>query len=236
DPLTEGQDLHCTNIRNEAAYYTCISQIIQQSYPPLPTQSSPFIYFMGDSHCIPPAWQSIKYKNKTRVIHPILSTGTKIWHLREEGKFYPKHDFYSSISQIPSASEVIFCFGEIDCREALLLCVEKGKYDTLESAMDKLIDIYVELLMGLREKYHWKIYVHPVMPVLDITRDIVMQFNEHLSKRLLNIPKLQWCHFVEELLVEIEGEKKLNSKYGKYMYVNICCKKYLESDIHICVC
>ena len=26
-------------------------------------------------------------------------------------------------------SPVILCFGEIDCREALLLCVEKAKYD-----------------------------------------------------------------------------------------------------------
>lgn len=34
-------------------------------------------------------------------------------------------------------------FGEIDCREGLTMAVDKLKYDTLEAAMDVLLDIYL---------------------------------------------------------------------------------------------
>jgi hypothetical protein len=71
----------------------------------------------------------ISLQGEDKIIHPILSTGTKIWHLRDESIFYPKYNFNSAISKIPDGATTIFCFGEIDCREALLLCVEKGKYD-----------------------------------------------------------------------------------------------------------
>ena len=59
----------------------------------------------------------------------MLSTGTKIWHLRDESKFYPKVNFNNAIKVIPSKAVVILCFGEIDCREAFLMCVEKAKYE-----------------------------------------------------------------------------------------------------------
>lgn len=69
------------------------------------------------------------FQEETVTIHPVLSTGTKIWHLREESQFYPKINFYNAIKVIPDNAAVMLCFGEIDCREALLLCVEKAKYD-----------------------------------------------------------------------------------------------------------
>ena len=69
------------------------------------------------------------FKEETHLIYPVLSTGTKIWHLRKESQFYPKINFYNAIKVIPDSSVCILCFGEIDCREALLLCVEKAKYD-----------------------------------------------------------------------------------------------------------
>lgn len=105
----------------------------------------------------------------------------------------------------------IFCFGEIDCREALLLSVEKAKYDasnfypgiivhilfqidrknlaetiyivikcikyaisyqSLEEAIDCVVEIYISLLIRLKELHHWDIYIHPVLPVLDLTRSV----------------------------------------------------------------
>ena len=39
--------------------------------------------------------------------------------------------------------QTIFLFGEIDCREGLTMAVDKLKYDTLEAAMDVLLDIYM---------------------------------------------------------------------------------------------
>ena len=38
--------------------------------------------------------------------------------------------------------QVIFMFGEIDCREGLTMAVDKLKYETVEAAMDVLLNIY----------------------------------------------------------------------------------------------
>ena len=40
--------------------------------------------------------------------------------------------------------QVIFMFGEIDCREGLLLAVDKLKYPDLQAAMHVLADIYMQ--------------------------------------------------------------------------------------------
>ena len=63
------------------------------------------------------------------MIHPVLSTGTKIWHLRDDGVFYPKHNFLNEIATVPDGASVIMLLGEIDCREGLHYCVQKCKYD-----------------------------------------------------------------------------------------------------------
>jgi hypothetical protein len=60
------------------------------------------------------------FKGELYTIHPVLSTGTKIWHLRDESKFYPKINFNNAIKVIPLKAVVILCFGEIDCREAFV--------------------------------------------------------------------------------------------------------------------
>lgn len=48
------KELHTTIIRNEAAYFGCISQIMFEHPPPLiaPDQSWKPLYLCGDSHCL----------------------------------------------------------------------------------------------------------------------------------------------------------------------------------------
>lgn len=74
-------------------------------------------------------------------------------------------------------------FGEIDCREGLLLAVEKLKYDSMETAMAVLLDIYTETLLDLVERRHFIIHVHPVPSVLNETRHVVRPFNEALRAK-----------------------------------------------------
>lgn len=48
--------MHQTVIRNEAAFYGCIQQLLEQAPPQLPLQSQrdqPVMYLCGDSHCLP---------------------------------------------------------------------------------------------------------------------------------------------------------------------------------------
>ena len=47
--------------------------------------------------------------------------------------------------------QVIFMFGEIDCREGLTMAVDKLKYETVDAAMDVLLHIYkgAAMLLGM---------------------------------------------------------------------------------------
>lgn len=83
--------------------------------------------------------------------------------------------------------QVIFIFGEIDCREGLPNAVDKLKYDTLEQAMTVLVDIYVDILIRVAKQRHFQLMLHPVPPVLLETRDIVQQFNAMLQGKVRSL-------------------------------------------------
>ncbi|XP_078693360.1 uncharacterized protein LOC144923048 isoform X1 [Branchiostoma floridae x Branchiostoma belcheri] len=203
DPAHADRDLHTTLIRNEAAYYSTISQVMKIKLNPACLENSPqFVYLAGDSHCITPAWRSVQYKGSTHVIHPLLSTGTKIWHMRPEAKFFTKENFYNVIKKAPRKSTVIFVFGEIDCREALPVCVAKCRYDTMEDGISRLLEIYTQALLVLKRKYKFTVFVHPVPPVLDLTRQTVMKFNKALKSKVEATSGLHWLDFVDELLCD----------------------------------
>ena len=71
-------------------------------------------------------------------------------------------------------------FGEIDCREGILLAVEKLKYESLEEGTAHVIDIYLDTLKKLNK---FDLMIHPVLPVIDITRNNVMVFNQILKEK-----------------------------------------------------
>ena len=61
-------------------------------------------------------------------------------------------------------------FGEIDCREGILLAVEKCRYVDLEEGIAVTVDIYVKTLLRYIEEKKFTIFVHPIAPVLNETR------------------------------------------------------------------
>ena len=85
--------------------------------------------------------------------------------------------------------QVIVLLGEIDCREGLLLAVDKLKYESVDEAMHVLAGIYLDVLTRLVETRALTVYVHPVPPVLNETRHIVMPFNA-VMKAKVNPPPL----------------------------------------------
>ncbi|XP_074654375.1 uncharacterized protein LOC141908291 isoform X2 [Tubulanus polymorphus] len=202
--LWPGRDLHKTAIRNEAAYFRCIQLVMKQCPPDVincsDLNSQNFLYFLSDSHCITPAWQKLLCKGTPVTVHPVLSTGTKIWHLRHEEKLYTREGFFTAIKVIPNNALVVVNFGEIDCRESLTTCVQKCYYDSLEEAMECLIDIYIKVLDNLQIEYRWKIYVHPIAPVIDVTRPIVVRFNQALRRRVEKHGTLKWLDIEKDLL------------------------------------
>ena len=71
---------------------------------------------------------------------------------------------------VPNGADVVFLFGEIDCREGLIVSVEKCRYESIEEGAEVTIRIFIDVLLRLQEKHKWNIYIHPIVPVLNETR------------------------------------------------------------------
>jgi tetratricopeptide (TPR) repeat protein len=223
------QELHETIIRNEHAYFCCISQIMTYLAPclPLPKTTEQPLYVCGESHCLSPAWQTIELNGIKRTLIPVLVTGLKCWHLRPESDFYPKANFWNAVKTIPPKSKVIFMFGEIDCREGIWLAVEKCRYKDMDEGMLFAIRIYLNTLEQLLlEPYEFDIYVHPVLPVLDVTRQTVKRWNQlleiEMNKRNANLKLLR---FFDRLLTQdqrfLREELKLDGTHIHPRYVTL---------------
>lgn len=203
EPLRLHRELHLTTIRNEHAYYSCVSQALHSvPFPLYPAGSAPeAIFVVGDSHCLSSAWQRLEVGGRSYLLTPKLVTGLKCWHLRDDCKFYTRRNFECAMRSIPDGSTVIFNFGEIDCREGLLVAVEKCKYETIEEGIEKCINVYTKTLEDLVKAKKLRAYIHPVVPVLDITRPTVKHFNSVLAPRVKRSKVLQWLDFFDQLLL-----------------------------------
>ncbi|CAE7258921.1 unnamed protein product, partial [Symbiodinium natans] len=185
----EGLELHLTAVRNENAYFNCIKDILAikapASVPRSPALFRP-LYVIGDSHVLPTAWQTVEFTTTKGSHHyiliPLLVTGVKIWHLREDSTFYTKSAFWDKLATLPAEAPVMFLLGEIDCREGVLKAVQKGKHDSVEDALYLLIGHYTEVLKQVRRKLvHNDLFIHPVPTVLPETRFLTMAFNSLLQ-------------------------------------------------------
>lgn len=210
--------MHHTVVRNEAAYFDCIYQLMGSHHPvglPLPSEEeAPPLFLAGDSHCLAPAWRMVRLRGKPRLLTPLLVTGLKAWHLREDSNFYPKVSFHRVVSQsLPRGSQLIVLFGEIDCREGIITSVNKDKYKDLAEAIRATVGIFLAALTRLVAERHLEVFVHPVPPVLDATRPVVLRYNRELRRQVRRAAAehplggkggggggLHWLEFADDLL------------------------------------
>jgi hypothetical protein len=59
--------------------------------------------------------------------------------------------------------------------------VEKCKYESIEEGIALCITTYLKALQHLVTAKNLRAYIHPVAPVLDVTRKIVLTFNKMLE-------------------------------------------------------
>jgi hypothetical protein len=189
------------------------------------------IYVCGDSHTLAPAWKVLKVKQKRLRLKPALVTGLKHWHLRREGYFYPKRNFYyvcgvdtrSPLKKalglfgdhvetptIPDKATVLFLLGEIDCREGILVAVEKLRYASVEEGIRHTAQIFVDVASRLARHKRWKVLVHPVPPVLDETRAMVLKYNATLRGLVDECSELTWVDCFDGFL---DGSGKLDARW-----------------------
>ena len=100
---------------------------------------------------------------------------------------------------------MLFLFCEIDCREGILLAIEKDRYVSLDEGIAAVVAIYVETLGALvaaRPAFKGgRAFVHPVIPVLDETRRIVRAFNRQLRAAVeAKAPALLWLDVFDAFL------------------------------------
>ena len=115
-----------------------------------------------------------------------------------------------------------------------MVSVEKCRYETIEEGAQVTIQIFIDVLRKLKDTYHWNIYIHPIVPVLNetryayphsmrqqrhspsplylfLTRFIVKTFNQVLQKMVEAVNGLHWLNFFDKLLTS-DGEG-FNKKY-----------------------
>eukprot|EP01040_Poterioochromonas_malhamensis_P003155 gene3155-3363_t len=145
------------------------------------------IYICGDSHCLSLAWNIVK---KTSTM-----TTTK-----KKTNTLDKPSYHLLVPKLVTG--VIMLIGEIDCREGFLVALERDYYDSIEDAMNTTIKAFLHNLQQIRETRQLKIYIHPIPPVLNETRKIVMLFNVLYKQQIeeLKDPNILWLDFLYDLV------------------------------------
>lgn len=101
-------------------------------------------------------------------------------------------------------------FGEIDCREGILVAVERLRYRNLAEGIDVAQNHYLNMLKRLQKRRQFQIFVHPVPLVMDITRPTCLQWNERMEAKLRAVPSIAWLDFADKLMT---ADGKLNKQY-----------------------
>lgn len=188
EPARVGRSLHLTLIRNEHAYFCCLAQLLPSLQAAAPSLALPahdrVLHVLADSHCLPYGWRLIRPRGERVLLRPLLVTGLKAWHLREASDFFPKANFWHAVSALPLGGRAVALFGEIDCREALLLCVERKRYGSVEEGALAVIAVYLAALRkAAKARQLERLWVHAVPPVLNETRPVVRLFNGLLKRK-----------------------------------------------------
>jgi len=57
----------------------------------------------------------------------------------------PSPSCVSVMAKVPDGSAVVFILGEIDCREGILVAVEKLRYETPEEGVEHTVRIFIKV-------------------------------------------------------------------------------------------
>jgi len=192
------------------------------------------LYMIGDSHVISPAWSIVKVNDEDRLISPLLVTGIKHWHLRPESVFYPKANFECAVNSVPNGSDVIFLLGEIDCREGLLLAVERDIYSNLQEGIEHTVKLFLSSLKKIIQRKKFRtVYIHPILPVLSETRPIVIAYNAVYEKAVKGMKDttVKWLNFFDNLLstdkTSLLEDYRMDGTHVNPIYVSRCLQNSL---------
>lgn len=83
------------------------------------------------------------------------------------------------------------------------------QYNSVAEAMETVADVYVDVLLQLAGERGMEVLVHPVPPVLNETRQVVVPFNRLLQEHVREAGarpeahgRLHWLDFADRLLTD----------------------------------
>eukprot|EP00976_Prorocentrum_cordatum_P069941 1179745-Prorocentrum_minimum.AAC.1 len=83
-------------------------------------------------------------KDTVPQLNESASKGDTGGFLGVESTFYPKIQFLNSMKALPRGPQVVMAFGEIDCREGILLSVNRDRYKDIQEGIQVTVGIYVK--------------------------------------------------------------------------------------------
>ena len=138
-----------------------------------PTNNAP-MYIIGDSHILSIAWQTIRIPssdcsmNSYRTLVPLLVTGLKAWHCRQNACFFTNTNLHIILSRIRECrnhvKSVIISAGEIDCREGIGGKRLEGYNESCDKAVENTVETYIDALLSLSVQYKVQLLILPVAP------------------------------------------------------------------------
>jgi hypothetical protein len=131
------------------------------------------IFFVGDSHVLSLAWQTLWIPDSTggaslhpRLVVPVITTGLKAWHVRHSTRFFT-HTCLKALLDRVSAPSIVVSAGEIDCREGLGGPLLEGYTQSCHEHVVQTVKEYINALHELvadPETAVQQILVMPIAP------------------------------------------------------------------------
>ena len=149
------------------------------------------LFFVGDSHVLSLAWQSIHLPTdrmgsitEPRTIVPMVITGLKAWHVRPETRFFTNTCLHTMLRRIPRhVQTIVVSAGEIDCREGMGGQLLQGYTQKCDEHVKATVAAYVSSLVHiirLPSNSISQILIAPVAPHIERNKGRVVG---HASRR-----------------------------------------------------
>ncbi len=202
------------------------------------------IHCIGDSHAnffngfdeMQPDWPNEGIKNnypffKSFRIGPVLAYNL----CKENTTTQGREKLFALLKQIPEGGNILFCFGEIDCRAHVILQAERQKR-TAEEVVKTIVDRYVSVLKEVQDM-GYNILVWNVIPSaptnVNSTINVPAEFLFHGSQKERNEVTIQFNQYLKEQVTQnrmffLNFFNKLLNEDGttKLEY-------YCQDDIHL---
>lgn len=187
------------------------------------------IFLVGDSHVLSLAWQIVEIPAETsrirRRVIPVVITGLKAWHVRQETRFFTHANLMTILQRLPvhHSRTILLSAGEIDCREGLGGKQLEGYKTKCLDHVKRTVTAFADALLDLSKVVDKEILVLPVAPhgyrktgrvvSQQSRRETMAAWNEEMRKALPR-ERVYFLDYVDSLLDPDESGFMLNQMFN----------------------